>query len=372
MSRSPRTANNATTLPGRYYTSPDIYQEETERIFLRRWFYAGRVSTLAEPGSYFVVDVDTESIIVLRDANGTVRAFHNLCRHRGTRLCAEPTGTFSKSIRCSYHAWTYGLDGSLIGAPHMNEVPGFDRSDYPLHAVSVAEWEGGVFLNLNSDGEAFTDAFAPLIDKFAPWKMSELKKVHQITYDVAANWKLVFQNYSECYHCPSLHPQLNKLTPYRHSMNDLQEGPFLGGPMRLAREGGSMTMSGETCGPAIGDLTGEYLNLVHYYTVFPNMLLSLFPDYVLIHRIERLRTHQTRVICDWLFAPDTMASSDYDPTGAIEFWNMTNKQDWQVSELSQRGISSRAYQPGPYSALESMIAAWDREYLRALSPPLDR
>ena len=131
-------------------------------------------------------------------------------------------------------------------------------------------------------------------------------------------------------------------------------------------KGGSMTMSGQRCASPLGELAGEDLNCVQYYTVFPNLLLSLHPDYVLIHRIERLAPDRSRIVCDWLFHPSAIAEPDFDPSGAIEFWNMTNQQDWHVSELSQKGISSRAYTPGPYAELESMIAAWDRQYLAAL------
>jgi Rieske 2Fe-2S family protein len=131
-------------------------------------------------------------------------------------------------------------------------------------------------------------------------------------------------------------------------------------------DGGSMTMTGQRCAAPLGDLAGEDLNCVQYYTVFPNLLLSLHPDYVLLHRIDRLATDRTRIVCDWLFHRDAIAAPDFDPSGAIEFWNMTNNQDWEVSKLSQQGISSLAYSPGPYSELESMIAAWDREYLKSL------
>jgi Rieske 2Fe-2S family protein len=361
-----RSARNATTLPQRYYTDETVFRRETERIFAARWLYVGRASTLAAPGQYVLVDVDADSVIVVRDGAGTVRAFHNVCRHRGTRLCRESAGAFSKSIQCPYHAWTYGLDGQLIGAPHMHEVEGFAKEDYPLHPVGVAEWDGGVFINLAREPEPFDVAFAPLMGKFEKWNVGRLGVAHSITYEVAANWKLIFQNYSECYHCPSLHPILNRLTPFRNSSNDLEEGPILGGPMRMSIDGGSMTMTGQTCAPPLGRVDGEDLNLVHYYTVFPNMLLSVHPDYVLVHRIERLAVDRSRVVCEWLFDPEAMAAPDFDPSGAIEFWNMTNRQDWEVSELSQQGIASSAYEPGPYSELESMIAAWDRAYLAAL------
>jgi len=357
---STRTAQGATTLPRRYYVGDDVYDVETREIFLKRWLYAGRVSSLPEPGSYFLWELGTESVIILRDTEGQVRAMHNVCRHRGTRLLADPEGQLSKSIQCLYHAWTYSLDGTLIGAPVMDEVEPFCKDDYPLKPVSVATWEGCIFVNLAEDPEPFAQAFAPLIDRFGSWTLDELQVAHTITYDLPANWKLVFQNYSECYHCPSLHPALNKLTPFRGAWNDIDEGPFLGGPMRMSIEGGSMTMSGQRCALPLGDLEGDSLNCVVYYTVYPNMLLSLHPDYVLIHRIERLATDRSRVICQWLFHREAMADPEFDPSEAVEFWNMTNQQDWDVSILSQQGISSLAYTPGPYSELESMIAAWDR------------
>lgn len=361
-----RTADRAMTLPGHYYTGRSIYDAETERIFLKRWLYAGRASTIREPGQYFLHNVDTESVIVVRDGEGRVRAFHNVCRHRGTRLCSAPEGRFSKSIQCPYHAWTYALDGSLIGAPHMREVEAFNKSDYPLRGVSVGEFGGGVFLNLDSGAPALAEVFAPLQEKVDRWEFERLQVAHRIEYDVAANWKLVVQNYSECYHCPSLHPLLNRLTPYRNSSNDFVEGPFLGGPMQLSDGNESMTTTGRACATKLAGLTTEEHRLVFYYTVFPNMLLSLFPDYVVVHRLDRLGPDRTRIVCDWLFHEDTVSRADFDPRDAVEFWNMTNKQDWNVSELSHSGIASRAYEPGPYSNLESMLAAWDREYLRAM------
>ena len=365
-----RTAHGATTLPGKYYTAEDLYRAETERIFFHHWLYAGRLSQLAAAGSYFLFNTDHESIIVLRDELGELHAFYNLCRHRGTRLCTETTGLFSHSIQCPYHAWTYALDGNLIGTPNMQEVRSFDKAEYPLHRVATAVWEGCAFINFSPNPEPFTKAFAPLINKFTRWHMPELVAVHRLEYDIHANWKLILQNYSECYHCPSLHPVLNQLTPYRNSSNDLMEGPFLGGPMRMAMDGGSMTMSGRACAAPLGEVAGEDRNRVYYYTIFPNMLLSLHPDYVLIHRIQRQSPDRTHIVCDWLFHPDAVAKPDFDPNGAIEFWNMTNKQDWHVSELAQQGVSSRAYTPGPYAELESMVAAFDREYLRALGNQL--
>ena len=361
-----RTAGGARTLPARYYISDEVFRAEMKRVFSRAWLYAGRQARLQEPGSFFLYEMDGESLIVLKDRSGDPRAFFNVCRHRGTRICSDTTRLTAGTIRCPYHGWSYDLDGSLVGAPNMQDVAGFDRADYSLKEAGMQILDGGLFVNLSTDPPPFQEAFAPLAGKFDQWSLADLVVAHRITYDVKANWKLIIQNYSECYHCPTLHPALNRLTPYRNTDNDLLEGPFLGGPMKLAEDGGSMTMSGARCAPPLGDISGEGLNLVYYYTLFPSMLLSLHPDYVLIHRLAPLSANRTIIECEWLFHPDVVADKRFDPSGAIEFWNTTNRQDWEVSEKSQLGIASRAYTPGPYSELESMLAAWDREYLRAV------
>ncbi len=364
-----RTAGGATTLPGKYYTSEEIYRRESERIFSRRWLYADRSARIATPGSYFLHEIDGESLIILRNRQGELRAFYNLCRHRGTRLCEAAEGHFAKSIRCPYHAWSYNLDGELTGAPNMREVAGFAKTNYSLHPVAAAEWAGNIFLNLSPTPPALQNTLAAVWHKFDNWRLPELTTVHRTEYEVRANWKLILQNYSECYHCPTLHPQLNRLTPYRNSSNDLESGPILGGPMQLSQPAGSMTLSGQRCAPPLPGVAPQDRQQVYYYVFFPNMLLSLHPDYVLIHRVDRLDIARSRVVCLWLFHAEAVARPDFDPGGAIEFWDMTNRQDWHVCELSQHGVASRAYVPGPYAELESMIAALDREYLTALGEP---
>jgi Rieske 2Fe-2S family protein len=366
-----RTALGATMLPQEYYTSDSIFQAEMETLFSKQWIYAGLQSRIVEAGAYFLFAIGNESLIITRDREGEVRAFFNICRHRGARVCTESQGQFVGGIQCPYHAWTYALDGKLIGAPHMDDVEGFEKRNYPLRAVSVAVWEGLIFVSLAEDPEPSESAFEPLLGKFSQWHLPELQRVHQTVYEVEANWKLLFQNYSECYHCPTVHPVLNKLTPYRNSTNDLDEGPFLGGPMRMSKEGGSMTMSGQRCALPLGGVSGQDLDLVYYYTIFPSLFLSFHPDYVLVHSAQPSAPDQTRVLCEWYFHPDAIARPDFDPSGAVEFWDMTNRQDWHLCTISQQGISSRGYIPGPYSEMESQLAAFDREYLRVLGRTRD-
>jgi Rieske 2Fe-2S family protein len=360
----------AKTLPQRYFASPDVFAREQEEIFAKQWVLVGHQSQISKAGDYFVANVANESLIIVLDQKSTIRGFYNVCRHRGTRLREDRSGHAS-AIQCPYHAWTYGLDGRLMGAPHMDGVPGFNKADYSLHAVNLALWEGFIFVNLAESPTPLEEWFAPLAGKFSHWNLPTLRSAKRIEYDVQANWKLVFENYSECYHCPGVHPALSKLSPYDSAENDLTEGPFLGGFMSITK-GNSLTMSGNACALPVGDVSAEDFHRVFYYSIFPNMLLSMHPDYVMVHQLWPQSPERTLIYCDWFFHPEAEAagitdpSHRFNPEDAIEFWDITNKQDWHVCELSQRGIASRAYQPGPYSSRESIPAAWDREYLRRM------
>jgi len=369
MSTFQRTSNSfrqgSMTLPGDYYVNPAVFAEERERVFARGWNCVGRLSRIPQPGDYFVCTIAGESIIVVRDRTGAPRAFFNVCRHRGTRICREPAGHFHESIQCGYHAWTYGIDGRLIGAPNMQEVEGFDKADYPLHAAAIAEWEGFLFVNVAREPAPFDNAWAPMSGRFARFGLPGLQPGHRVDYDVRANWKLVFQNYSECLHCPTIHPKLATVLPYQSGANDLTEGPFLGGYMEIKAPNQSATMSGKACGRVLSaDLPEADRHRGFYYTLMPNLLLSLHPDYVNYYLIHPLAPDHTRVESEWLFHPETVADPANNIRDGIEFWDLTNRQDWDIVEQSQLGVASRRHQPGPYSARESIPAAWDREYLR--------
>ena len=396
----------AKSLPQKYFVSPEIFAEELEKIFRGQWVLVGHQSQFGEAGDYFIAEVAGESLILASDQRLTICGFYNVCRHRGSRLLEDQKGN-AAAIQCPYHAWTYGLDGRLLGAPHMNDMPGFRKADYSLHPVNLALWEGFIFVNLADASTRLRPAtarraerddcisvekwFAPLAGKFSRWNLSALRSAKRIEYDVRANWKLIFENYSECYHCLGVHPELSKISPYDSAENDLTEGPFLGGFMRIAK-GKSLTISGNACALGIADspyaddrVTAhdrgqqskndrdyeqehehEGKNRVFYYSIFPNMLLSLHPDYVMVHQLWPQSPEQTLILCDWFFHTEAFKRGDFDPDDAIEFWDMVNKQDWHVCELSQKGISSRAYEPGPYSARESIPAAWDEYYLRQM------
>jgi Rieske 2Fe-2S family protein len=366
-----RASAPAKSLPQKYFVSPEVFAEEQKKIFSRHWLLVGHQSQVAATGDYLVQQVIGESLIVIRDKNGEIHGFFNVCRHRGTRLKEDACGHAS-TIQCPYHAWTYGLDGRLIGAPHMDEVPGFDKGDYWLHPVNLGLFEGFIFVNLADKPMPLEKWFAPLAGKFAHWNMSILRSAKRVEYDVRANWKLMFENYSECYHCPGVHPMLSKVSPYDSAENDLTKGPFLGGFMKI-NQGKSLTMSGNACALPVGnaEAAGQTLNLqqVFYYSIFPNMLLSMHPEYVMVHQLWPQSPERTLIVCDWFFHPDVASGRGgipFKPEDAIEFWDMTNKQDWHVCELSQQGIASRAYEPGPYSSRERIPVAWDEYYLQMM------
>lgn len=354
------------TLEGSCYTAPAVFGQEADRIFSRQWLAVGRASALAVPGQYRLVTVGKESLILVRDRSGVLRAHYNVCRHRGSRLCEQPSGELPGTIQCPYHAWTYGLDGRLVGVPDQRELEGFDKARYGLAQAHVAEWEGFVFLNLADSPEPFDTWWAPMQERLARWNLGALASGGRLTYDVQANWKLLFQNYSECYHCAPLHPSLVRLSPPTSGENDLVDGPFLGGFMTITREGGSLTLSGGSCGLPVADLPGDEQQRVYYYSIFPNMLLSLHHDYVMVHTFQPVAPDRTLVACEFLFNPGTLTDPACTPQDGIEFWDRVNREDWHICEQTQLGVSSRAYRPGPYSRRESLSAAFDSYYREAM------
>lgn len=362
------------TLPQKYYTSDEVFEREKERIFNTYWICAGHQSRIPNPGDYFLLNLFGESIIILRDKEKQIRAFYNVCRHRGTRICKAAEGQFSNSIQCSYHAWTYGLDGKLIGAPFMKEVEGFRWDDYPLRAAPIELWEGFIFVHLGLPGlsagtgeepEPFAEMYAPLIGRLSQWNMGELKSHQRISYDLKSNWKYVIQNFNECYHCPTIHPLLNKYANYTSAENDLVEGPFLGGFLSIT-SGGSMTVTGRTCALPLGNLDENESQRGYYYSILSNLLLNIHPDYVMFHLVFPESPGRSTVVSEWLFHPEAADQPDFRPQEAVDFWHETNLQDWHVCELGQQGVESKAYTPGWYTPRESLLAAFDEHYLKIM------
>jgi Rieske 2Fe-2S family protein len=233
----------------------------------------------------------------------------------------------------------------------------------------VAEWEGFVSLNIAREPVPFHDAWAPMVGRLARFNLPGLAAGHRVSYEVNANWKLITQNYSECLHCPTIHPELGQRLPYQSGANDLTEGPFLGGYMEIMAGHESATWSGRRCGALLNPaLPAADTRRAYYYSLMPNLMLSIHPDYANYYLVTPLDVTRTRVESEWLFNPAGAGEPGFDPEDAVRLWDVTNRQDWAICERSQLGIGSRRYQPGPYSPRESIPAAWDREYLRQLGP----
>jgi Rieske 2Fe-2S family protein len=355
----------AQTLPARYYVDPAYFRQEREHLFGSLWVAAGRAEQVPNRGDYLLREVAGESLILVRSDADSIRAFSNVCRHRGTRICTAAGGTFAETIQCPYHAWSYDLAGRLVGAPHMEDVPRFRKDDYPLHEAAVAVWDGHLFLNLAPAPKPLESQLGDLPAKFGPWGMADLRLGARITYEVAANWKLIVENFSECLHCPLIHPRLQKLSHYLSGVNEPPCSAALGGWMVLRDGVETLSLDGRTPRASLPALDLEQQRRVYYYAVLPNLLLSLHPDYMMTHTLWPRACDRTEIICEWHFHPDELARPGFDPSDAVGFWDMTNRQDWHVCELSQLGLSSRAYAPGPYSDREGLLYEFDRLILQA-------
>ena len=347
------------TLEARYYTDPEVFREELERFFFGMWVCAGRSEQIEKAGDYFLAEVASESVIVTLDSAERVRAFYNVCRHRGTQICKGGEGKFAGRIQCPYHAWTYGLDGRLLAAPHMEQAE-FRKEDYPLRTVAAEVWAGHIFLNLGEDVRPLAEQLADLPKKFAAWDMGELRAYKRERYEVKANWKLIVLNYNECLHCPVLHPMLNRVTDYLSGENEDPRPTYIGGTMEFKGAAETMSVDGVRRRDFLPGLSREQCKQVLYYAIYPNLFLSLHPDYVMVHRLWPKRVDRTDVVTEWLFHPREMAKADFCGDDVVALWDATNREDWGITEQSQKGIGSRGYVPGPYSKNEALPAAFDR------------
>lgn len=345
--------------PASAYIDPAIFVREMETIFRKSWICVGRTEELSESGSFIERQLDGESILLVRGQDSVIRSLYNVCRHRGTRLCTEKAGRFNGTIQCSYHAWTWGLDGTLRAAPHFSDLSGFKNEDYPLHSTQCAEWGGNIFINLSKESPPLEHGLNPLMEKFAPWRMKDLRLGRRVKYEIAANWKLIIQNYSECMHCPTVHPALPKISHYMSGDNEPANPYYLGGSMTLNEGIQTMTLSGQTDRAVFSRLSADERRRVYFYSLLPNLLLSLHPDYVVTYTLWPIAYNCTDLVCEFHFDPEEMSKPSFTADDAFEFWDLTNRQDWTVSELSQLGMASQSYTPGPYSSREGLLGDFD-------------
>ena len=369
-------------LDGRLYTDPAVFDEEMERIFSRMWVCGGRLEELDEPGRFVTRVIGGESVIAVRTASGGadpgsngaaaangngatgdtshgLAAFFNVCRHRGSRVVDECAGR-AKVFQCPYHAWTYGLDGRLVGAPHMGRD--FDAKGAGLVPVRIEALNGFFFLSLAADGPPLVEVAADLPD-LSRFTLGRLVRGAGHEYEAQANWKILCENYNECYHCALVHPELNRVSDYRNGGN-LETGRFfVGGPMTLNDGCNTMTATGRSNRPDLPAIDVADRTSVQYFHVYPNLLISLHRDYVVTHTLWPIEAGRTRIVCEWLFDPDTVAAPGFDPSDAVDFWHLVNSQDWKVCARTQLGVASRGYRPTAYGESEACIQVFDGWYL---------
>ncbi len=365
-------------LPPAAYTSPEVFAWERRHFFGGGWTCAGHASRLPSPGDQLAVETGAGSAVIVRGEDGVVRAFANTCRHRGHELlpCVSGTGAGTgagavpgrtavnaKAIVCPYHSWVYSLSGELRGAPGHRGLP---ASDWSLRELPAAEWHGLIFVD-GSGSAAGPLPLAGLDPIVAPYEPSRLAVAATHTYDAAANWKILSENYHECYHCPTIHPELCSVSPPHSGENYASSGAWIGGWMELRDGAATMSLDGHSDGVPLRGLPGAALRTVVYVGIFPNVLLSLHPDYVMTHVLVPKAADRTVIECSWAFAPEAVSAPGFDPSYAVDFWDLTNRQDWSACESVQRGLGSPFAAPGPLSpdedAVYSFVTTVARGYL---------
>lgn len=368
------------TLPSQAYTDPTSFEREQEHIFARSWFCAGREEEVVEPGSAVVIEVMGESVIVARLADGSLRAHYNVCRHRGSKLCANDNkwgvalngGIDRGFIRCPYHQWTYGLDGKLINAPHLSRADGFDADELSLYPVGIATWGGFIFLKLAPEpGDELSrdlgeSDIGPAPRRLGNYPLERLKTAQTITYEVDANWKVVAENYNECYHCGGVHPELCEVVPQFRLKGGLDLDWENGVPHRDGAW--TYTFSGTTNRKPFDTLDESERVLHKGELIYPNLMLSMSADHAAAFLLWPIAVDRTRVECRFLFDPTEMARDDFAPEDAIGFWNITNRQDWAVCERVQQGMTTRVHHRGWCAPMED-DSLDIRRYVESHIPP---
>ncbi len=358
LSLSLRPFGESTMLPATAYTSPEVFAWEQRHFFAGSWTCVGRVEELAQQqdGSptrqraLVVGDVP----VLLTFTDGEVLAFANTCRHRGHELVGRDGLSANRAIVCPYHGWSYRLDGSLLAAPEFREAPGFQPEEHHLVQLPIEVWHGWAFVHAAHGVDegppvTFAEHVGAVGELVAAYSPADLSLGARHTYTVQANWKVLTENYHECYHCPLIHPELCQVTPPASGDNYRLPGAWVGGSMDLRDGMATMSLTGESSAPPI---PGVDPARVEYVGLFPNLLVSPHPDYVMAHRLVPLGPDRTWVECSWYFVA---CDPPVDPDYAVGFWDVTNRQDWSACESVQRGLSSPHFRPGPLAPSEDAV-----------------
>jgi glycine betaine catabolism A len=367
------------SLPQEFYGDPEIFRIDMERIWGRYWLYAGHACTIPEPGDFLTYKIGDDSVIFVRDKDGGIRAFHNTCRHRGSRLCAVEKGR-ARHFACPYHGWSYGLDGRLLFDPKAEF--GVSRDASGLHPVRFIDAGGLLFFTLSADAPDFSDAAATIARRLAPHGMNRARLAHTIDYTVRANWKIVFENNRECYHCPVAHPEytvatydvmrdIANTTGARKAeleaktaaanarfaamglevgdMSSAMTGAFWRCHRTPLMEGFvSQTLDGKPASTLMGDFKEHDAGTLRV-TVFPNFWQHASSDHAVATRLTPIDATTMQVRVMWFVDKDAVEGRDYTLDRLLPLWRLTSEQDWSICEHNQAGVLSSAYTPGPLS-----------------------
>ncbi|MEW1678180.1 aromatic ring-hydroxylating dioxygenase subunit alpha [Streptomyces noursei] len=338
------------TLPGRTYTDPDVFRQEQQALFERLWFCAVRSADLGRPGAFRTVRVGRESVLITRNRTGELRAFLNVCRHRGAQLCTAESGEVRRNLQCPYHAWTYDLDGRLVAAPNLQRMPDVDRTERGLVTVPLREWLGYAWVCLADEPPSFEDTVigaaverlgdAAAIDRYGT---ETLALGRRISYDVRANWKLIVENFMECYHCATIHPELTDVLP--EFADGFAAQYYVGHGAEFAEEAQGFTVDGSAGFGRLPGIDDSQDRRYYAVTVRPQVFINLVPDHVILHRMFPLAADRTLVECDWLYLPEVV-DAGADVAKSVELFHRVNVQDFDACERTQPAMASRAYRDG--------------------------
>jgi Rieske 2Fe-2S family protein len=366
------------------YFDPRHHERELRKIWQRNWIYVGRTADLAVPRSFRTFELGDQKVLLVRDEAGVLRGFHNTCRHRGAALCRESAGVMrSAAIICPYHAWTYNLQGGLERTSSRQHAHGFDVADFPLYRIDVREWRGFVFVALTDTPPPFELTFDPPLNRFDAWPLEDLVVGHVLQKIIRCNWKVFWENYNECLHCPTVHPRLSQLVPlYGRGLLEERDDPhwdrhaadtdpkYKGGLRAGAR---TWSLDGQLTGQPFADICAEDRKLgAIYLTGLPSMFIVGHLDYVRVVRLRPLGPEQTELRVEYLFSAATLAAPGFDLRNVVDFTDLVMTEDAEVCELNQAGLHAAPHACGVVMPEEYAIRQFHQWLAGWLAPESTR